>query len=172
MYAFDLRNFITQGRNRAGQVGLFPKNFIAGDPAPAPSPTTGLKSPSQSQSHSQQQYPSPPSPQQDVRNPNDGFQRQSLLDSPPEMSKNLIGLENRYTLTAANAHEATPPDLSPHPKTWNSRAVEAWIEREGFHFALPFIKSEFSFFPTSSILISDIAHASRLQINPYLAQGF
>ncbi|KAJ3158839.1 polar growth protein [Geranomyces michiganensis] len=147
-----------RGRNRQGHVGLFPKNFIAFDPPAAPQ-----------QQHQQQQQltrsaiptPSPPIQQQQPQqhqekqseaqdvdhlsasssSPPQHHHRQSALfvGSPPNVSKELAKLEDRYTLTRAPDAKA-PKNL--HPKTWDSGAVENWLVKEGFEFALPYFQTK------------------------------
>ncbi|KAI8905313.1 hypothetical protein DFJ77DRAFT_215641 [Powellomyces hirtus] len=131
-----------RGRNRQGHVGLFPKNFIAFDPPsktspPQPKQTSAdhLPSPALSQHYV---FPNPPV-SDEVDSVAGTLQRQSLSftpGTPPEISKDLANLEDRYS-TLSRTPAAAP---NAHPKTWNPRDVENWLSREGFEFAIRYFK--------------------------------
>ncbi|KAJ3144436.1 polar growth protein [Geranomyces variabilis] len=141
-----------RGRNRQGHVGLFPKNFIAFDPPTLPArsiPAPEHPEQQTPQSQSPQQHPQQQQPDQDLdrlSSNSASTPTQQFGGSPPNVSKDLAKLEDRYTLTRANANANTKSSalgkVNPHPKTWDSRAVESWLVKEGFEFALPYFKTK------------------------------
>ncbi|KAJ3180322.1 polar growth protein [Geranomyces variabilis] len=140
-----------RGRNRQGHVGLFPKNFIAFDPPTLPQrlipgPQQQQHQIPQSQSPLQQQQQSSVQDVDRLSGGSASSPTQQVGGSPPNVSKDLAKLEDRYTLTRAianvNATPSTQGRVNTHPKTWDARAVETWLVKEGFEFALPYFKSK------------------------------